>query len=92
MDERNIAVLNVWVIRGVLFMSHLTKKVLDKPPKNRIEVATSLVIARFLVSPFRRIRVVFRGNRGKDRIAVIILGEYIFFLLLLVLCQINKLN
>jgi len=83
MDERNMAVLRVWATRGILIMQNLSKQVVDKPPKSKVEVATSLFISRLGLSPFRRVRIIFGGNRGKNRIAMIILGEYIFFLFLL---------
>ena len=82
-DERDMALLTLWAIRGILFMSNTAKKAMDKPPKNKRELDIQLGLIGYLIDPFRRLRVIFRGDRGKDRISMMMLGEYIFFLLLL---------
>jgi uncharacterized membrane protein YhdT len=82
-DERDMALL---MLRATLGQQNILKALqgaVEKPPKNRREVASRLRSTRLAMSLFRRIRVVFRGRRGKDRIAMLMLGEYILFFLLL---------
>jgi hypothetical protein len=82
-DERDMALL---MLRATLGQQNIMKTLQDavhKPTENRRQVAFRLRMTRLAMSPFRRIRVVFRGRRGKDRIAMLMLGEYILFFLLL---------
>lgn len=82
-DERDMASIAVRAAFGKQNIRNMCQKALDNPPKDRRQVAAQLRWARLAMSLNRRIRVVFRGRRGKDRIAMIMLGEYILFLLLL---------
>jgi hypothetical protein len=50
---------------------------------NTPQVEADIRMTRFIVKPFRWVRIVFRGRRGKDKIAVMMFGEYIVFLLIL---------
>jgi hypothetical protein len=82
-DERDLALLAARATLGQQNILKTLRGVVDKPPENRRQVAFRLRMTRFAMSPYRRIRVVFRGRRGKDRIAMLMLGEYILFFLLL---------
>ncbi|MFZ0863666.1 MAG: hypothetical protein WCA27_13480 [Candidatus Sulfotelmatobacter sp.] len=82
-DEQDTAVFAQWALRGVVIMRNAAQRAIDNPPKNKLEAASALRTNGFLIQPFRYLTVVFRGRRGRDRIAMIVLVEYIVFLVIL---------
>ena len=67
-DEGDTAVFSRWLERGVVILSNAAQKLIDSPPKNKLEAVVTLRINGFLIMPFRHLPVVFRGRRGRDRI------------------------
>jgi len=87
-DAKDTAVFSLWALRGLVIMRNAAQKFVDSPPKNRLEAASSLRLNGFIIQPFRYLTVVFRGRRGRDRIAMLMLVEYIVFLVILALSAI----
>jgi hypothetical protein len=87
-DEKDTAVFSLLALRGLIIMRNAAQKFVDSPPKNNLEAASSLRLNGFFVMPFRYLTVIFRGRRGRDRIAMLMLVEYIIFLIILALSAI----
>lgn len=87
-DEKDTAVFSSLALRGLIIMRNASQKFVDSPPKNKLEAASSLRVTGFIIMPFRYLTVVFRGRRGRDRIAMLMLVEYIVFLVILALSAI----
>jgi hypothetical protein len=82
-DEQDTAVFLRWAITGVVMMRNAAQRAIDTPPKNKLEASSALRINGLVVKPFRYLTAVFWGRRGRDRIALIMLVEYIVFLVVL---------
>jgi hypothetical protein len=81
--EGDTAVFSRWAIRGILIMRNASQKAIDSPPDNSLAARVSIRMYGFFIKPFRCLPVFFRGHRGRDRIAMIMLIQYIVFLVVL---------
>jgi hypothetical protein len=83
-EETDTAVLGDWASRGLQTVANLSQKAVSAPPKTKLEVASALRVNGLLFEkPYRCATFFFRGNRGKGRVALIILAEYVVSLLFL---------
>ena len=81
--EGDTAVFSRWAIRGILMMRNAAQKAIDSPPNNSLQATVTIRTNGFFIKPFRYLPVLFRGHRGRDRIAIIMLIDYIVFLIIL---------
>jgi hypothetical protein len=86
--EQDTAVFAQWAERGVGMVANAAKTAVADPPKNRTDAVVTLRVQGFFIKPFRYLTVVFRGRRGKDRVALIMLIQYIVFLVILAMSAI----
>jgi hypothetical protein len=82
-DDGDTVALSRWAMRGLLTMKNAAQKAIDSPPKNSLEAIAALRMNGLFIKPFRCITILFKGRRGRDRIAMIMLIEYILFLIIL---------
>lgn len=87
-DEQDTAAISDWVLKGIVIIRNAAQRAIDEPPKNRIEAESTLRITGYAMLPFRYLTIVFRGRRGRDRVALIMLIEYMVSLVVLALSAI----
>jgi hypothetical protein len=81
-DEHDTDFFSKAAIRGLQIIANAFKRVTEDPPKTRLAVAGSLRTTGFMVRAFRYLSVWIHGRKGRERIAVIMLLEYMVFLVL----------
>jgi hypothetical protein len=86
--ERDTAAFSRWVEGAILIMRNAAQTAIDSPPRVKFQAVASLWTVRVFIKPFRYVNVFFRGPRGRNRIAMIMLIDYIVFLIVLALSSI----
>ena len=81
-DDRDTAFFTATALRGLLLVSNTFKSAAQTPPTTKIAVAGALRINGFVIGGFRRVGVLIHGRKGRERIAMTMLLEYIVFLLM----------
>lgn len=81
-DDQDTAFLETTALRGILLISNAMKTATEKPRKTKLELESGLRTNGFLIRPFRRAAVLIHGRKGRDRIAMVMLLEYVIFLVL----------
>lgn len=79
-DESDTAFFSSAAARGLLIISSLFKTAAEQPPKTKLAVASALKIHGFVIRCFRRIGICIHSRKGRERIAMAMLLEYIVFL------------
>lgn len=81
-DEQDAALFSKAALRGILIVTNAFKKATEAPPKTKLVVASLLKVNGFIVGKIRYLGVLIHGRKGRERIAMIMLLEYIVFLVL----------
>jgi hypothetical protein len=81
-DEQDTAFFSNAALMGLQIITNAFKKATEERPKTKLAVATSLRTTGFMARGFRYLSVCIHGRKGRERIAMIMLLEYIVFLVL----------
>src|ERR1700677_3473874 len=81
-DEQDTAFFSTAALRGILIVTKAFKTATDELPKTKLQVASMLKINGFILYGFRYLGVLIHGRKGRGRIAMIMLLEYVVFLVL----------
>jgi hypothetical protein len=88
-DETDTAVFAALAVKGHAIAVQTIEGVMNKPPTTKMAAISALKVGQLIyIKPFRWITLFFRGRRGRDRIAVIILSKYVVSLLFLAMSAI----
>jgi hypothetical protein len=82
-DERDTIVFSRWAVMGVLITRNASQSAIDNPPKTKFLVDSGIRTTGLFMCPFRYVTKWFRGRRGRDKVAMMMLAEYIVFLVIL---------
>jgi len=81
-DEQDTAFFSVAAAKGLLMLSNLFKKATEEPPKTQLAIASALRIHGMIIGGYRQLGILISGRKGRERIAMVMLLEYIVFLVL----------
>jgi hypothetical protein len=83
-DETDTAVFGMLAVKGHEAAMQAIQNVMQAPPTTKMAAISAMRVQQLIyINLFRRITIFFRGRRGRDRVAVVILLEYVVSLVFL---------